>query len=74
MFAYTDTRENPWWVVDADDKRSARLNLMAHLLSLLPYEPIPHEEIDLPPRQVRAYERPPMDSQVFVPLRYKIVH
>ena len=73
MFAYTDTRENPWYVVDADDKKTARLNLIAHLLSLVPYEPIEHDEIILPPRQQRAYERPPMDSQIFVPDAYEVV-
>src|SRR3954453_19983533 len=38
MFAYTDTRESPWYVVEADDKRTMRLNLISHLLSLIPYE------------------------------------
>jgi polyphosphate kinase len=70
MFAYTDTKDSPWWVVDADDKRSARLNLIAHLLSLIPYESVDHAKIKLPPRQKRAYERPPADTQRFVPERY----
>ena len=43
MFAYTDIREAPWYVVDADDKRTARLNLIAHLLDQIPYERVDHE-------------------------------
>jgi polyphosphate kinase 2 len=70
MFALTDTKECPWYVVDADDKRTARLNLIAHLLSLVPYEPVPHKQIKLPPRQKRKYERPPRDTQTYVPQRY----
>ena len=41
MFAYTDTRESPWYVVEADDKRTMRLNLISHLLTLIPYEDVP---------------------------------
>jgi hypothetical protein len=75
MFAYTDTKESPWYVVDADDKkRTARLNLMSHLLSLVPYEPIEHDDIVLPPLQQRAYMRPPMDSQTFVPRTFEVIH
>jgi polyphosphate kinase 2 len=72
MFGYTDTRESPWYVVDAEDKKSARLNLMAHLLSLVPYQPIEHDDIVLPPLQHRAYVRPPLDSQTFVPRNYLV--
>jgi len=72
MFAYTDTKENPWCVVDAEDKKSARLNLIAHLLSMVPYEHVPIADIDLPDRQERAYVRPPMEVQTFVPLRYVV--
>jgi hypothetical protein len=70
MFAYTDIKEAPWYVVDADDKRSARLNLISHLLSLMPYGPVPHPDVTLPPRQKRAYKRPPIDSQTWIPRRY----
>ncbi len=71
MFAYTDIREAPWYVVDADDKKAARLNVISHLLSRsIPYQDVPHEEIELPPRQERAYKRPPIDSQTWVPQRY----
>ncbi len=72
MFAYTDTRESPWWVVEADDKRTARLNLISHLLEQIPYEPVHREKIELPPRQERAYVRPPEDTQNFVPARYEV--
>ena len=59
MFAYTDTKDSPWFVVEADDKRTARLNLISHLLEQIPYERVDHEKIELPPRQERAYVRPP---------------
>ena len=72
MFAYTDTRESPWYVVAADDKRTMRLNLISHLLSLIPYEAIAHEKIKLPARQSRAYVRPPQHDQNFVPVRYQV--
>jgi len=70
MFAFSDTDASPWWVVDADDKKAARLNLMAHLLSRLPYEHPALADVELPARQQRRYQRPPKDSQRFVPLRY----
>jgi polyphosphate kinase 2 len=72
MFAYTDTKESPWYVVEADDKRTARLNLISHLLEQVPYEEVSHEKIELPPRQERAYVRPPVDTQTFVPERYMV--
>jgi polyphosphate kinase 2 len=72
MFAYTDIPEAPWHVVDADDKRAARLNLIAHLLTMVPYGEVPHEKVSLPPRQQRAYQRPPIDSQTWVPRRYLV--
>ncbi|MBX6390645.1 MAG: polyphosphate kinase 2, partial [Frankia sp.] len=72
MFAYTDIKEAPWYVVDADDKRSARLNLISHLLSLIPYETVLSPDVTLPPRQQRAYKRPPIDSQTWVPRRYVV--
>ena len=72
MFAYTDTKESPWFVVEADDKRTARLNLISHLLEQVPYEPVDHDRIKFPPRQERAYVRPPVDTQTFVPERYRV--
>lgn len=71
IFAYTDTKISPWWVVDADDKRRARLNCIAHLLTLIPYEELPPTIIDLPPRKPSGhYVRPPLNEQTFVPQRY----
>jgi polyphosphate kinase 2 len=72
MFAYTDISEARWHVVDADDKRSARLNLISHLLSQVPYSIVKHPDVELPPRQERAYKRPPIDSQTWVPRRYVV--
>jgi polyphosphate kinase len=72
MFSYTDIKEAPWHVVDANDKKAARLNIMTHLLSVVPYKTVPHEAVELPPRQVRDYQRPPIDSQTWVPSKYVV--
>jgi len=72
MFAYTDIKEAPWYVVDADDKKAARLNVISQLLALIPHDEVPHEHVELPPRQERAYARPPIDSQTWVPTRYVV--
>ena len=72
MFSYTDIAEAPWYVVETDNKRSAHLNLISHLLSLIPHEDVPHEEIKLPPRQKRSYNRPPKSSQRMVPMTYEV--
>jgi polyphosphate kinase 2 len=72
MFSYTDIREAPWHVVDADDKKAARLNIISHLLETVPHQDVPHEHVKLPPRQERAYSRPPIDSQTWVPQRYVV--
>ena len=70
MFAATDTKECPWWVVDADDKRKARLNCISHLLGSVPYKDVTSKELELPPRQADTYIRPPIDTQTYVPDRY----
>jgi polyphosphate kinase 2 (PPK2 family) len=71
MFRYTDIKHAPWYVVDADDKRSARLNCIAHLLSLVPYEDLTPPPLKLPPRGPDdTYVRPPLDEQTFVPQVY----
>ena len=71
MFRYTDIKQAPWYVVNADDKRRARLNCISHLLSLIPYEDTTPEPITLPPRQPDAgYVRPPLTDQTFVPERF----
>jgi polyphosphate kinase len=73
MFARTDSDESPWHVVEADDKRTARLNLISHLLSLVPYERLPPPDpVKLPARQDRPYERPPKDTERAVPVRYEV--
>ncbi|MBS1837763.1 MAG: polyphosphate kinase 2 [Actinobacteria bacterium] len=72
MFAFTDIKEAPWYVVDAEDKKQARLNLIAHLLSLVPYQDVDRPPVVLPPRQERAYQRPPVDSQTWIPERYQL--
>ena len=70
MFAYTDTKESPWYVVEADRKRAARLNLISHLLDQIPRGDVPTQKIKLPRRQQRAYVRPPAENQNYVPTRY----
>lgn len=71
MFAATDIPESPWNVVEADDKKRARLNCISHLLSVIPYEDLTPKPIKLPPRQqTMTYERPPMETQNFVPHKY----
>jgi len=72
MFSYTDIREAPWYVVDANDKKAARLNVISHLLDVVPHQDVPHEKIVLPPRQQRSYKRPPIDSQTWVPTRFVV--
>ena len=67
MFRYTDTKLSPWWVVNADDKRRARLNCISHLLNQVPYEDVTSSPLKLPPRGPDNYVRPPMDEQTFVP-------
>lgn len=71
MFAYTDIKQAPWYVVNADNKKKARLNTINHLLSLIPYEDLTPEPIKLPPRQKeKGYIRPPISDQTFVPEIY----
>ena len=71
MFKYTDIKQAPWYVVNADIKRHARLNLIAHLLSMIPYEDTVPESIELPPRQENfGYVRPPIEDQTFIPEIY----
>ncbi len=70
MFSYTDTKLSPWWVVNGDDKRRARLNCIHHLLSKIPYEKIKYKEIELPDVNKTGYIRPPINEQTFVPEKY----
>jgi polyphosphate kinase 2 len=71
MFSYTDTKQSPWYVVHADDKKRARLNCIHHLLSLIPYEDLTPKPLKLPPlKHDMAYVRPPVSEQTFVPEKY----
>ncbi len=68
MFAYTDIKQAPWYVVDAEDKGRARLNCISHLLSMIPYEDLTPESVKLPKRQKDgSYVRPPVEDQTFIP-------
>ena len=68
MFVHTDIPEARWNVVEADDKKKARLNCIAHLLGQIPWEPKPLPEIDIPPRQMdEGYIRPPQEMSLHVP-------
>ncbi len=70
MFAYTDTKQSPWWVVESDDKKRARLNCISHFLSQIEYEEIQHPEIELPPLNKDGYKRVPITEQSFVPEKF----
>jgi polyphosphate kinase 2 len=72
MFAHTDIKQSPWWVVNADVKRHARLNCIRHLLEQVPYEDLTPDPVALPPRpqRTKGYVRPPIEEQTFVPERY----
>ncbi len=71
MFAHTDIKQAPWYVVEADVKKRARLNCIKHFLSLIPYEDLTPEPVVLPPRTIDSgYVRPPKDDQNLVPDQY----
>ncbi len=72
MFAHTNIPEAPWFTVEADDKKRARLNCISHLLSKIPYVDMTPEPLELPPRSSppRDYVRPPLNEQFFVPQLY----
>jgi polyphosphate kinase len=70
MFAATDTPESPWYVVDSHDQRRGRLNCIAHLLSLIPYEEVPREKVKLPKRQPKGDYKEPNYPFRHIPERY----
>ena len=72
MFAHTNIPEAPWFTVEADDKKRARLNCITHILSKIPYEDMTPEPLELPPRKSAPhnYVRPPLNEQFFVPRFY----
>jgi polyphosphate kinase len=68
MFVHTDIPEAPWHVVESDDKQRARINMIAHLLSTIPYHQVRRPSLKLPPRPpARGYVRVPRDMQAYVP-------
>jgi polyphosphate kinase len=71
MFAYTHTPEAPWYSIESDDKRRARLNCIAHIVESIPHRDVLPRPIELPPRQGHEdYKRPPRDSNTIVLDRY----
>jgi len=71
MMKYTDIKQAPWYVVNADVKWKARLNCIVHFLSMIPYEDLTPEKVELPARQENeGYIRPPFEDQTFVPEIY----
>lgn len=69
MLVHTDVPGSPWYIVESDVKKHARLNMMAHLLSTIPYTDVPHEEVHLPDRPAPSsgYQRPPRELSTYVP-------
>ncbi|MBF8268694.1 MAG: protein of unknown function DUF344 [Gammaproteobacteria bacterium] len=71
MFAHCDIKQAPWYVVDGDNKKRARLNIITHLLSMIDYEDLSPTPVELPPRQRESgYVRPPMSDQTRIPEIY----
>ncbi len=71
MFKYTDTKISPWYCVNSDDKRKARLNCIAHILSMIPYEDVIPKPIELPKRKIDdSYVRPPIEEFTYIPEIY----
>lgn len=71
MFQHTDIKQAPWYVVNADDKKRARLNVISHLLSQISYDALPFPDLKLPKKQRNVgYTRPPISEQTFVPEIY----
>lgn len=71
MFNYCDIKQAPWYVVNADSKKRARLNCIVHLLSLIPYKDLTPKPVTLPPRKEESgYMRPPISDQTFIPEVY----
>jgi polyphosphate kinase 2 len=71
MFAMTDLKQTPWNVINAEDKKSARLNVIHHLLSMIPYHDLTPEPLTLPKLEKAKYVRPPMSEQNFIPEVYR---
>ena len=69
MMVHTDTKVSPWFVVESDIKKHARLNMINHLLSTIPYEEVPAPDVELPQRLTSTsnYQRPPRELSTYVP-------
>src|ERR1700739_770696 len=72
MFAVTDIKQAPWYVVDAENKKCARLNVIRHLLSLIPYRDLTPEHLKLPALDNSKYVRPSIQEQNFIPQVYRL--
>ncbi|HET7881744.1 MAG TPA: polyphosphate kinase 2, partial [Acetobacteraceae bacterium] len=71
MFQRTSIPEAPWYIIEGNDKKRARLNMIAHLLSLVPYQEVQHEPVMLPERVFDPdYERHTLPPELYVPQRY----
>lgn len=71
MFKYTDTKQAPWYVVDADDKKRSRLNCINHILSAVKYQDVTPKPLELPPRKIEEdYIRPPLSEYTYVEAKY----
>jgi polyphosphate kinase 2 len=71
MFAITDNKQASWYVVNADDKKKARLNVIRHLLSMIPFKDLTPKPLPLPPINKKNYTRPPFQEQNFIPEVYR---
>ena len=71
MFNATDHKQAPWFVVNAEDKKAARLNVISHLLSKIPYRDLTPDPLELPPIVKADYVRPPYQEQHFIPVIYR---
>jgi polyphosphate kinase 2 len=71
MFAVTDTKQSPWFVVNAENKKCARLNVIRHLLSMFDYRDLTPEPLELPKLEKTKYVRPPIQEQNFIPQVYR---
>ncbi|MEM8688919.1 MAG: polyphosphate kinase 2, partial [Pseudomonadota bacterium] len=71
MFERTNIKEAPWWIVEGNDKKQARLNCIDHLLKQIPYEDVDHEQVILPDRVFNPkYERKTLPKKLYVPEKY----
>jgi hypothetical protein len=72
MLKATDTKDSPWWIVRSDDKKSARLNIIRHILKQIPYKQLPQEKVKLPPRSKKHEydDDATLKGRRFIPLKY----